>query len=64
MTRDPRVSVLDRLMVAGLRPDLVHQFRDIRRRRRPCYCSLCIKVQESEPSDDLGPRQLGWESDR
>lgn len=40
MTR-PNPTILDRLMVAGLKPELVAAFKDVHRRRTPCHCTSC-----------------------
>jgi hypothetical protein len=34
-------TVLERLQIAGLDAQLVAEFKDIRRRRKPCGCRLC-----------------------
>jgi hypothetical protein len=53
-----RPTILDRLQVGGLRPELVREFRDIRRRRRPCFCSMCTKEPEPEELPLVFPE--GW----
>jgi hypothetical protein len=43
--RRPGPSILDRLAIAGLHPDLVAAFRDRRRRRTPCRCRMCRSAE-------------------
>jgi hypothetical protein len=37
----PEPTILEGLQAAGLRAELVAEFKDIHRRRRPCECRLC-----------------------
>ena len=41
----PEPSILDRLQVGGLDPDIVAEWRtrkvDAHRKRQPCHCALC-----------------------
>ena len=47
----PEPTILERLQVAGLKPELVAEFKDRHKKRRPCRCSACEKAraQEREP---------------
>lgn len=54
MTR-PEPTILDRLQVGGLHPDLVAEFRDRHRRRKPCHCAACGRRQDPAPE----PSRLG-----
>lgn len=44
--RDP--TVLERLQIGGLRPELVAQFKDRRKKREPCQCRQCEAARAAE----------------
>lgn len=58
MTRHyPEPTILERLQAGGLRADIVAEFRDRHRKRKPCECRLCRERSEAKQGVLLHARE-------
>jgi hypothetical protein len=59
MTRRPYPTVLDHLVIGGLKPELIAEFKDRHQRRTPCRCRLCEEARRQQVAahwpEEVGP---------
>lgn len=56
MTR-PDPTILERLVMAGLKPEVAATLADAHKKRRPCACSICTAAELLVP-EPAEPGQL------